>query len=120
MRMRRITAIPLLALLAAAALAGCSGGPTGTVTGHLVRAGGPAPGAAVPLPGTVTATSGSSAFHATAGNDGSFTITVPAGSYRLTGSSFQVQDGKETCIAAGPAVVRAGATTTAVITCNIA
>jgi hypothetical protein len=36
-------------------LAGCGGGYRQSVPGRFVRAGGPAPGSAVPLPGTITA-----------------------------------------------------------------
>jgi hypothetical protein len=78
-------------------LAGCSGQPAGsrTVTGVLVRSGGPAglsgPPLPLPLPGTIVArnTAGRQ-FTATAGNDGRFELSLPPGTYRVTGHSPQV------------------------------
>jgi hypothetical protein len=78
-------------------LAGCSGQPAGgqTVTGMLVRVGGPTtksgPPPALPLPGTIVARNGAGQqFTATAGNDGRFDLSLPPGTYRLTGHSPQV------------------------------
>jgi hypothetical protein len=78
-------------------LAGCSGQPAGsrTVTGTLVRAGGPAgksgPPPPLPLPGTIVARNATGQqFTATAGNDGRFQLSLPPGTYRLTGHSPQV------------------------------
>jgi hypothetical protein len=78
-------------------LAGCSGQPADeqTVTGMLVRVGGPpslsGPPPALPLPGTVVARNGAGLqFTATVGNDGRFELSLPPGRYRLTGHSPQV------------------------------
>jgi hypothetical protein len=78
-------------------LAGCSGQPAGgqPVTGMLVRVGGPTtktgPPPPLPLPGTVVArNSAGRQFTATAGNDGRFELSLPPGTYRLTGHSPQV------------------------------
>jgi hypothetical protein len=78
-------------------LAGCSGQPADgqTVTGMLVRVGGPptlsGPPPSLPLPGTVVARNAAGQqFTATAGNDGRFDLSLPPGRYRLTGHSPQV------------------------------
>lgn len=74
-------------------LTGCSGqtGPHQTVTGLLVRVGGLAPGSPVPLPGTVVArnTAGGQ-FTTSTGKNGRFQLSLPLGTYRLTGHSPQV------------------------------
>ncbi|MEP7026440.1 MAG: hypothetical protein ABJB47_22105, partial [Actinomycetota bacterium] len=76
------------------------------LTGTLIRVGGPAPGAAVPLPGQVTAVgSAGSRFVATAGAGGRYRLELPPGTYRLTGRSPLVQaDGSALPCAAGHAV----------------
>lgn len=78
-------------------LAGCGGQPAvgQTVTGMLVRVGGPAtqlgPPPPLPLPGTVVArNAGGQQFTATAGNGGRFELSLPPGRYWLTGHSPQV------------------------------
>jgi hypothetical protein len=78
-------------------LAGCSGHSAGgqPVTGMLVRVGGPAgksvPPSPLPLPGTIVARGAAGQqFTATAGNDGRFELSLPPGTYRLTGHSAQV------------------------------
>lgn len=65
------------------------------MAGMLVRVGGPAaksgPPPPLPLPGTVVARdSAGQQFTATAGNDGRFHLSLPPGTYRLTGHSPQV------------------------------
>jgi hypothetical protein len=113
-------------VLTVAALAGCASGPsvpTGTVTGHLEMVGGPVTPSGrtrvSPVPGTITAVSGSSTFHATAAGNGSFTLTLPAGAYRLTGTSPQDNDGQATCTANAPVTVRTGQATHADVACQI-
>lgn len=125
--MRKQSALAVLAgAVIAAALGGCAdapGGPTGTVTGHLEMVGGPATlSGRTPrflVPGTITAVSGSSAFHASAAKDGSFTLTLPVGTYTLTGTSPQDNDGRATCIADGLVTVRTGQVTHADVACQI-
>ncbi|MGA9077787.1 MAG: hypothetical protein WB383_05600 [Acidimicrobiales bacterium] len=89
---------------AAAVSSHSSGGLLGHVTGRLMRVGGPAPGAAVGIPGRVVlslvGTSGSFT-HAT-GPNGTFNVLLPAGfTYRVTGYSPKVFDngGEELCAA---------------------
>ena len=83
-------------------LSSCSGqsGPHQTVTGMLVRVGGPATLAAspkpVPLPGEVVARNTMcQQFTAAIGKSGRFELSLPVGTYRLTGHSPQVSG--ETC-----------------------
>jgi len=88
----------VLAVLAGLVLAGCSGHhvtpPPGSVTGTLIRVGGPAPGAAIPLPGRVVATSSAGArFSAAVPRNGRYRLSLPPGTYRLTGYSPLVYSG---------------------------
>jgi hypothetical protein len=94
-------AVAILAL-AIAVLAGCGGGPgyRQTVPGTFVRVGGPAPGSPVPLPGTITARAATGqAFTVTAGQNGRFTLSLPPGSYHVTGRSPLMQSGRMICAA---------------------
>jgi hypothetical protein len=117
-------------VVAAAALAGCASGPngpTGTVTGHLEMVGGPVTlsggrpvGRPVFLvPGAITAVSGSATFHASAAKDASFTLVLPDGTYTVTGTSPQDDDGKATCVAAARVTVRTDKVTRADVICEI-
>ncbi len=83
-------------------LAGCSGSPghQQAVPGTFVRVGGPAPGSPVALPGTITARGVTGqTFTATAGQNGHFTLSLPPGSYRVTGRSPLIQSGPMGCAA---------------------
>jgi len=71
--------------------------PTGTVTGQLMLVGGPAPGAPVPLTGTVTAQGRGSDHVATTDSHGRFSFNLPVGSYLLSGHSPKYDDGNGTC-----------------------
>jgi len=85
-----------------AVLAGCGGNPGyhQTVPGRFVRAGGPAPGSPVPLSGTITArTATGETFTATAGRVGRFTLSLPPGTYRVTGRSPVMRSGQMICAA---------------------
>lgn len=85
-----------------AVLAGCGGnlGYHQTVAGTFVRVGGPAPGSPVPLPGTITARIATGeTFTATAGRDGRFKLSLPPGTYRVTGRSPLMQSGQMICAA---------------------
>jgi len=91
--MRRVGCVTAAAVASVSILAGCSGqpGPHQSVTGLLVRVGGPAPGSPVPLPGTVVARNAAGGqFTTTTGNNGRFQLSLPPGTYRLTGHSPQV------------------------------
>ena len=93
-----------IAVLAAgtAVLAGCGDNPGyhQTVPGRFVRVGGPAPGSPFPLPGTITARAATGeTFTATAGQDGRFKLSLPPGTYRVTGRSPLMQSGQMICAA---------------------
>jgi hypothetical protein len=83
-------------------LAACADSPAHRwiVPGSFVRVGGPAPGSPFPLPGTITARAVTGAvFTATAGQNGHFTLSLPAGSYHVTGRSPLMQSGQMICAA---------------------
>jgi hypothetical protein len=88
---------------------------TGTVTGTLRVEGGPAPGINHGVVGTVHVDGLSGSWAGTTTSDGTFTATVNAGTYKLTGSA----DGGAMNCGGGSAVVTAGRTTRADVICNI-
>ena len=104
-----------IAILALGILAGCSADPPSggiqqsvtqqtmtqhTVTGTFVRVGGPAPGSLVPLPGTITARAATGqTFTAKARSNGRFTLSLPPGTYRVSGRSPLIQSGQMVCSA---------------------
>jgi hypothetical protein len=116
-----------LAVLASVVLAGCGGQHAtpapGTVTGTLIRVGGPAPGAAIPLPGKVIATSSAGArFPATVPRSGRYRLSLPPGTYRLTGYSPLVYSGGSElrCVAARAVRLASGQTAPGVdVVCSI-
>jgi hypothetical protein len=89
----------------------------------LVRVGGPAPGSAVPLPGQVIAIdSDGRQFVVTTSRNGRFRLSLPPGSYRLTGKSPMVMaNGTEMeCMAMREVHVKAGKATRGVkVICSI-
>ncbi len=105
----------VIAATVIAGSAGCAGATPGTVTGIFVRIGGPAPvgpsGDGVPLPGNVVAagTTGKR-FTARTGKSGRYTMTLPPGTYHLTGHSPEVgSNGHQMrCFAEHPVQVKAG------------
>ncbi len=95
-----------------------------TVTGQLVAIGGPAPGAARPLVGTVvahrgTATNGPVAASAPTDADGRFSLTVPPGTYELTGASSFIDGGRGLCVSSPVTVTRSTPATAVAVICNI-
>lgn len=119
--MKRIGAA--MAIAAAVLMAGCGDPATAhqIVTGQLVRVGGPAPGLPVPLPGQVEARDANgNVFSATVGHDGRFHLSLPPGTYRITGHSPRIQDGKAQCAAAKPVhVTKASAVAGVQVVCSI-
>jgi hypothetical protein len=100
--MRKACPVAVGAAAIALILAGCGGPPAGsrTVTGVLARSGGPAglsgPPPTLPLPGTIVARNAAGQqFTATAGNDGRFELSLPPGTYQVTGHSPQVRDNNQ-------------------------
>jgi hypothetical protein len=117
----RRNGIAVLALTIAI-LAGCSaGGYQQNVTGTFVRVGGPAPGSPFPLPGTITARAATGkTFTATASDDGHFRLSLPPGTYRVTGRSPLMQSGQMTCAATTTLRVTRGKSTDHVtVVCSI-
>jgi hypothetical protein len=124
--MRRIPGAIVLSLAGVLVLTGCTGpdrAAPGTVTGALVRVGGPAPGAAVPLPGEIVAVGPDGArFAVTAGKTGRYSLSLPPGVYRLTGHSPLVHAGSAEmqCAAQEPVRVIAGKSAPSVnVVCSV-
>ena len=125
--MRRTPGAIMTLLAAGSMLAGCASGATpttapGIVLGQFIRVGGPAPGSPVPLPGQVVAIdSTGTRLAVTVGNNGRFSLSLPAGTYRLIGYSPLIDNGKARCTAERPAHVTTGRTTRHVaVICSIA
>ena len=93
--MRRVFAALAVLLLAPVTVGGCdSQAGHGIIAGRFVRVGGPPPGSPVPLPGQIVATGGGgSRYTTTAGSNGRYSLSLPPGTYRLTGYSPQVHAG---------------------------
>ena len=94
---------------------------TGTLRGHLYGVGGPAPGTARPWTGTITVT-GTTGRVVTAGVDGAYEITLPAGRYEIVGHSPQFGGCGYACHPERdrPQDVVAGRTTTVDVYCSMA
>jgi hypothetical protein len=98
-RLQAILAVSAVMLTAACAAADPPASPSGFVTGKLLIEGGPiSPGGQQPgkrpIPGTVQFTaSGRRPVTARAGSSGTFSVTLPAGTYDVSGSSPRIIDG---------------------------
>jgi hypothetical protein len=91
----------------------------GRVHGHLSAVGGPAPGSRRPLSGEVTATGRNVTRTVQIGTDGSFSLTLPPGSYTLTGHSPDYGSGTAVCRTAhGTVRVRSTKAVTADVLCQ--
>jgi len=110
-------------LLPVALLVGCSASTaaTGTITGHLRQVGGAPPGVDLPVPGTITITGGPLTKDLQVGQDGSYVVDVPPGTYTVVGHSPTALSGNAQmdCPAKVAAAVTSGATTTADAICSI-
>ena len=107
-------------------LAGCGATETGmtgrgAVEGRFIRVGGSPPGAQVPLPGQVVAVDSTGARRVVSvDNSGRFRLSLPAGTYRLIGSSPLIDSGNARCIAERLVRVATGKTTQHVaVVCSI-
>jgi hypothetical protein len=125
--MRRRTA-PYRWLLLAGSLtltigaAACSSGntptATGTLSGRLLRVGGPAPGEAEPLSGSVEVVSPSGErTQVQVEADGMFSFDLPAATYTLAGSP--ATGSYLPCPTESGVVVTAGSTSSTDLTCHI-
>ena len=122
----------VLALVAASFVAACASShshpPTSsatpvpspaTISGTFTAAGGPAEASAVLLSGTITI-AGAVTHMVTVGPDGKYTATLPPGTYTVTGTSPQYNDGAATCQTdtGAPITLAAGQSATADVTCE--
>jgi hypothetical protein len=113
--------LPLAAVCLAGSCAACSGHTPadGTLTGHLYGVGGPAPGLPRPWPGTVTLNGSGVHRDVPVGASGTYSVTVPAGRYTVTGHSPLYGSGTYLCRAAGIATVTSGHSTNADVLCQM-
>jgi hypothetical protein len=93
----------------------------GTLNGRLVTSGGPAPGAANPVAGTVTVTGKGVHVDVKVGEDGAYSISVPPGHYKVTGHSpsVVVDDREAPCSSAKEAKVARGTAAVLDVVCSI-
>ncbi len=105
-----------IGIISVSLAAACSK-PTGTITGHLYRVGGPVGVAATPVPGTVYVSDDGSV---SVGPDGSFSIDVPAGTYTLSGSSPLIEDNAPGCGSRKAVTVEVGVIAKMDVICDIA
>jgi hypothetical protein len=104
-RALRQGAVALLALLTACSSHGSSAA-TGTLTGHLLLVGRPAPGKPRALVGTIITNGPAGRGVIATDATGSFTVDLPPGRYSLTGRSPLYDDGNTDCQPATRATVR--------------
>ena len=84
----------------------------------LEAVGGPGPGPARPLNGSIALRDSDGAVvTATAGSDGVFLVQVPIGTYAITGRSPLYESGNTDCSSSGPATLMVGATIHVVVVC---
>ena len=116
-----LAGLPLAAVFLAGATVACSGpgASDGTLAGHLYGVGGPAPGLPRPWPGTVTLTGPGVDQDVSVRADGSYSVTVPAGTYTVVGRSPLYESGGALCRATEAATVTSGHTTTADVLCQM-
>ncbi len=99
-------------------LAACTGhADKGTISGHLLAVGGPAGIPNRPLSGTVSL-KGSDNFQVAVGPDGSYSLSVPQGTYSVSGRSPLYQGGQRICRASHPVTVTKGAVVKADVFCQ--
>jgi hypothetical protein len=114
--------LPLVGVVLLASCGGTSG--QGTLSGHLYVVGGPlvrggAAGSPRPVAGTVVANGSGGAHTATARADGRYAMQVPPGTYTVTGTSRQYNDGNSACPASGKIMVVRDQVRTADVYCQV-
>jgi hypothetical protein len=93
---------------------------TGRAVGTIREVGGPAPGLNRQIPGTVIATDARGThWHASTTATRPFSLTLPPGTYRFTGRSALINDGRSPCSEPTPVVVVRGQTTHIEVVCSI-
>ncbi len=75
----------------------------------------------MPLPGKIEARdSAGNVFSVTVGSDGRFRLSLPPGTYQVTGTSPLIDDGKARCDAAKPVhVAKTGKAAAVLVVCSI-
>lgn len=97
-----------------------SSGQDATVTGVLRMPGGPVGAYQSGVSGVVVfRSSRGHEIKTTAGVDGKFSISVPPGSYTVTGTTSQYGDSRGSCHATGPVVVSASGLADVVVACQV-
>jgi hypothetical protein len=92
---------------------------TGSLTRTLEALGGPLPATQRTLSGTISLRNpAGTTFTITAGSDVTFSISVPADTYAVTGRSPLYQSAAVDCQTAGPVIVSVGGTSRAVVSCQ--
>jgi hypothetical protein len=93
--------------------------PYGRITGSVRAIGGPPPGVNIAITGTVTAVDASGRrWLAPTSGARDFSLSVPAGSYRISGTGVGSNGGRYTCgPAATPVIVDSGGTTPVAVVC---
>ena len=116
-----LVGLPLAAALLIGFTAACSGpgASDGTLAGHLYGVGGPAPGLPRAWPGTVTLTGPGVHRDVRVGASGTYSVTVPGGTYTIVGRSPLYESGAALCRATEAATVTSGHTTTADVLCQM-
>ncbi len=112
-----------LAVLVVLLALGCSDKETkdgaGTVKGDFIRTGGVAPGAPVPLMGTLSFVSAQNAINVPVERDGKFEVRLPPGHYTVQGTSPQIGSGGRPCSAPMEVDVTAGEVQRQQVVCQI-
>ena len=96
-----------------------SAATSATLTGHLLEVGGPAPGSARPVSGSITL-DGPVSRHVTVGPDGKYSVVVPVGTYAVTGAMGDDASSSVGCRTIADAVtLAAGETVAADVICSV-
>lgn len=133
-RVRPSTLMPLLVLVSAAAVAGCSAGgrsatsavhassgeaKQGTLVGQVVYVGGPAPGSARPVAGGAVMFAGAERTSTAMSERGRFSAELEPGMYVVTATSPDYKSGDAACEAAHPVRVSAAETASVKVFCQV-
>ncbi|MDT7550788.1 MAG: hypothetical protein QOE84_3182 [Actinomycetota bacterium] len=120
-------AVGLGVVALALAISGCGAGSNSdhsandasvTVSGTMLMTGGPTGAQDTAAPGDVTLDGGGTHQVVTTSADGTFTTTLPSGTYRATGSAALFGDGMGVCRALNEVVVADASVTGIVVACT--
>jgi len=116
-RLTRVRQLWLMLVVALAAVA-CSGHSPATVTGTLQMTGGPSSASQPGVSGLVVFERNGQRTSTVASTDGSFSISLAAGTYNVTGVSPHFNDSQGICRADAPVVVSATDISGLVVACS--